>query len=214
MGLFDGLANSITREIKNQVRYETNREIRNQTRKVINQVKNEAHNTMTGANKTWTVVFDTVPTTLDEMLKLPESSLNTPEGTAALLILVLCNMPNNKDNAYQMVEYLCGPRGLSNMDRQFINDRFLEGHNYIPRSYFEGSTPSNNYTPNFPYTIKLYNSTVNSDNNMKTLLVQSSGADSKRDIQLRFKPSTNQWFIWEYHILSDIRKAAVDDPWA
>ena len=40
------------------------------------------------------------------------------------------------------------------------------------------------------------------------------GADSARQIRLRTKPSTGQWFLWEQFLLSDIRVPVSADPWA
>ena len=42
----------------------------------------------------------------------------------------------------------------------------------------------------------------------------SGGADSARQIKLRTKPSTGQWFLWEQFLLADIRKPVSADPWA
>jgi hypothetical protein len=45
--------------------------------------------------------------------------------------------------------------------------------------------------------------------------VKSSGADTPRQIVLRNKPSSGQWFVWNYSgILSDIRTPVKDNPWA
>ena len=47
-----------------------------------------------------------------------------------------------------------------------------------------------------------------------TLQVNSGGADSPRQIKLRSKPSTGQWFLWEQFLLADIRQPVAADPWA
>lgn len=47
-----------------------------------------------------------------------------------------------------------------------------------------------------------------------TLHIRSGGADSPRQIKLRQKPSTGQWFLWEQFLLSDIRPPVSADPWA
>lgn len=44
--------------------------------------------------------------------------------------------------------------------------------------------------------------------------IKSSGADSPRQVKLRLKPSTGQWFLWEQYLLSDIRIPVEEDPWA
>ena len=47
-----------------------------------------------------------------------------------------------------------------------------------------------------------------------TMFVKSSGADSPRQIKLRKKPSTGQWFLNDIQCLSDIKVPANLDPWA
>jgi hypothetical protein len=171
----------------------------------------------TKEDKVWAVLFNEIPTTLDEMLKLPEATLDTPYNTAALLVMAFCNMPDNAENAYKMIEYLYGPRGLSNYDKQFIRDRFMDGNIYVAKSYLAGTSPENNYTPNKPYKILLYSNEIydkDSEKDLMTMMLQSSGADSKRNVKLKLKPSTNQWFVWEQYLLPGIRKAASQDEWA
>ena len=88
---------------------------------------------------------------------------------------------------------------------------------YVPRSYFAGATPDNNYEPSEPYTIKFFENPYardNIDEGYLTLQVESGGADSPRQIRLRTKPSTGEWFLWEQFILSDIRPPKAADPWA
>ena len=54
----------------------------------------------------------------------------------------------------------------------------------------------------------------NIDEGYLTLQVESGGADSPRQIRLRTKPSTGQWFLWEQFLLSDVRVPVSADPWA
>ena len=107
--------------------------------------------------------------------------------------------PIDKEASFEMLNYLHGPRGLSVSDKQFIQDRFRD-KDYVPRSYFVGATPDNNYEPSEPYTIKFFENPYarqNIDEGYLTLQVESGGADSPRQIRLRTKPSTGQWFLWE-----------------
>lgn len=96
-------------------------------------------------------VFDSLPKSLNEILALPQAAMSTPYETAALTVLALCVYPTDKDAAYAILDHLRGPRKLTNMDKQFIRDRFMDGKTYIPRSYFTGATPGNGYTPNKPF---------------------------------------------------------------
>ena len=169
-----------------------------------------------GGNKTYTVVFPQLPVNLAQMQAMPEASLTQPEHTAALAIAALCMYPVDKDAALQMLEFLQGPRGVTPYDKQFLADRFRD-KDYVPRSYFAGATPQNNYEPSAPYTITLFENPYSRNNineGYLTLHVNSSGADSPRQIKLRNKPSTGQWFLWEQFLLSDIRQPANADPWA
>ena len=153
---------------------------------------------------------------LAQMQTLPQADLTKPENTAALTIAALCMYPIDKEASMEMLNYLQGPKGLSGYDRQFLADRFRD-KDYVPRSFFAGANPQNNYEPTEPYTLTFFEnpySRTNITQGYLTLHVQSGGADSLRQIQLRNKPSTGQWFLWEQFLLSDIRKPVSDDPWA
>ena len=166
------------------------------------------------ANKSYTVTLQQLPVNLAQLQSMPEGSLRQPEHTAALTVAALCVYPIDKEASLEMLNYLQGPRGVTPYDKQFIQDRFRD-KDYVPRSYFEGATPNNNYEPSVPYTITLFeNPYSRSQEGYLTLHVNSGGADSPRQIKLRLKPSTGQWFLWEQFLLSDIRKPVSADPWA
>ena len=95
-------------------------------------------------------------------------------------------------------------------------DRF-RGRDFVPRSYFAGATPQNNYEPTAPYTLTFFENPYSRDQlgeGYLTLHIRSSGADSPRQIKLRTKPSTGQWFLWEQFLMVDIRQPTAADPWA
>jgi len=165
-------------------------------------------------NQSWQVSFHKMPETLEELKSLAEASLNEPYYAAALLIPVLCLWPQNKDEAINMINFLRGPEALSTYDIQFISER-LRGNDYVPRSYFEGTSPGNDYQPSSPLRVKV--STVPtsfSEENHAQLYLQSSGADSPRPVKLRKKPSSGQWFLTDQMLLGQIRKPVSNDPWA
>lgn len=158
--------------------------------------------------------FAELPTTLSQLQALHEAALKEPQHTAALTVIALCAYPHDPDAALQMLSYLQGPRELSVFDKQFLADRFRD-KDYVPRSYFDGATPQNNYTPTRPYTLTFFeNPYSRSNEGYLTLHVRSGGADSPRQLKLRQKPSTGQWFLWEQFLLSDIRTPVANDPWA
>lgn len=148
----------------------------------------------------------------DELKKMPELDFSSPLSTAAFAMLVLLEYDESPENTIEMLNVLKGPQPMNGMDVQFLRDR-IKGRGYIPRSYFEGSSVKNDYTPNVPYkiTVSEYAYTYQSEGYAK-VQVQSSGADSPRPIELRRKG--NQWFLWRNLALSDIRTPASVDPWA
>ena len=113
-----------------------------------------------------------------------------------------------------MVNYLRGPRPMSPFEEQFIRDR-LSGKMYVIRSYFAGTSPQNNYAPTLPYRVTFFEDPYTWQNEGYCRLnCISSGADSPRQILLRKKESTGEWFLWENYLLPDIRIPAEADPWA
>ena len=182
------------------------------------QATSQAVQTVTAAGDTmsYTVSLTKLPVDLAQLQAMPEGSLQKPEHTACLTVAALCVYPIDRDSALEMLNYLQGPRGITPYDKQFLADRFRD-KDYVPRSYFFGATPENNYEPAEPYTITVFEnpySRANINEGYLTLLIRSGGADSPRQIKLRHKPSTGQWFLWEQFLLADIRQPVSADPWA
>ena len=147
---------------------------------------------------------------------ISQAAMDTPFKTAAMTVLAFTYYPVDKEMSLAMLDFIKGPKPLSPLEKQFIADRFRD-KDYVPRSYFVGATPDNNYEPSTPYTINFFenpHARENIDDGYLTLQVQSGGADSPRQIKLRTKPSTGEWFLWEQFILSDIRPPKAADPWA
>lgn len=162
----------------------------------------------------YTFTFRDIVKSKDELLRYPESSLDTPFKTAALALLALCTYKYDKEACYLMLNYLRGPEPLTEFDKQFLRDR-LGGKEYKPYSFFKGATPENAYTPSKPYTITVRQNPYSfTEENYCVLWVKSAGADTEREIKLRKKPSTGQWFIRDFVCLADIRIPKNEDPWA
>jgi hypothetical protein len=174
---------------------------------------NAATNTNSNVG-TKTFTFARLPESLAEMQSLPEAVLNDPFQTAALTVCALCVYAADKNIGAEMLNWLRGPRPLSNHDISFLNDRFRDGKTYVPFSYFKGATPENDYTPDQPYTVTVESNAYSDANKgyMK-LLIRSGGADTPREVQLRMK-GDGQWLLWEQFLLPDIRKPKSSDPWA
>ena len=159
-----------------------------------------------------TFTFEKLPENVAELSAMPEAALKDPYTTAALTAAVLCHYEKNVDETIDMLNFLKGPQPLSPFEKQFLRDR-LVGKSYVPRSYFSGTSPQNNYEPSQPYTLTVFDGPYSyKDQGYAMLYIRSSGADSQRQIKLRAKG--DQWFLWENFLLPDIRKPAELDPWA
>ncbi|MBR0415389.1 MAG: hypothetical protein IJI67_10040 [Clostridia bacterium] len=160
------------------------------------------------------VVFSALPQTFEEFQALPQITMATPHDTAALCVAALCAYPNNKEGALQMLDYLRGPRPLSQFEKQFIADRFMDGKDYIPRSYFSGAVPTNDYTPAQPLTLLIGENPYSYQNEgYAKLLLKSGGADTPREIVLRLAKD-GKWYLWDQFLLAGIREPESANPWA
>ena len=160
-----------------------------------------------------TFTFAALPESLAEMKALPEATLASPFATAALTVCALCVYAADKSIGTEMLNFLRGPRPLSNHDISFLNDRFSDGH-HVPFSYFKGAVPANDYTPDTPFTITVTSGPYSDANEgYKKLYIKSGGADSPREIVLS-KLGDGRWMLWDQFLLMSIRKPKSDDPWA
>lgn len=205
MGLFDNLKRQAAQAARS-AGAKAAQELGNQAKQAV----------QSAANKKYTVTLQQLPVNLEQLMALPEADLKEPQNTAALAIAALTLYPVDKEASLQMLEYLQGPRGVTPYDKQFLADRFRD-KDYVPRSFFAGATPQNNYEPSEPYTLTFFENPYSRDQlgeGYLTLYIRSGGADSPRQVKLRTKPSTGQWFLWEQFLLSDIRVPVSADPWA
>ena len=163
----------------------------------------------------YSVTFEKLPLSLEEMKSMPQAALKKPEDTVALTVAALCAYPTaGPEHCYAMLDYLRGPRPLSPMEKQFIRDRFMDGKDYIPRSYFAGAVPENDYTPSLPYTVEIQDSVSPiAEEGYRKFDLKSGGADSMRPVTLRTKPSTGEWFLWDQILLGQIRQPKSQDAW-
>jgi hypothetical protein len=211
MGFFDNLKNSAVSSLKQS----TNSAVNNATQNAFyNATGGNKDGVGKGKNSSQTFTFSTIPNSVAELQAFPESCLDSPFKTTALVLLVLCNFERNENTTYEMLDFLKGPESVSGYEKQFIKER-LAGKYYKPFSYFAGTSPKNGYIPTEPFTITVYENPYSVDNeNWAIMWVKSSGADTERQVKLRRKPSTNQWFLNEILCLSDIRIPESEDPWA
>ncbi|MBO5270725.1 MAG: hypothetical protein J6B77_08060 [Clostridia bacterium] len=170
---------------------------------------------LAAASRKETFTFEALPKNLTELKALPEASLDDSFKTAALTLCALCVYAEDRENGTEMLNFLRGPRPMSPAELAFLNDRMMDGKSYIPRSYFEGAVPGNDYTPTVPYTVKVISNQYSSleNGNYMKLLLNSGGADSPRSVTLR-KTGGGTWYLWEQNLLVDIRIPTSQDAWA
>ena len=183
--------------------------------KAANQLGNAVKQTVQSAgNKTEKIVFGNLPESYEQFTALPQASLSTPFQTAAMTVLAFCFYPKDSELCYRMIDFLRGPRPMNGSDKSFIADRFRD-KDYVPRSYFAGATPSNDYQPVAPYTISVSENRYSYDEQgLAKLFIKSGGADDPRPIKLR-KAKDGKWYLWEYSsILLGIRQPESSNPWA
>lgn len=193
MGLFDSFVNKAANQPGNAVKQGVSNAVNNKKEKIV---------------------FNSLPETYEHFISLPQASLSTPYETAAMAVLAFCFYPKDKELCYKMIDFLRGPRLMNGSDKQFIADRFRD-KDYVPRSYFAGATPGNDYQPTAPYTVEVReNQYTYSVDGIAKLFIPSGGADDPRPIQLR-KAKDGKWYLWEYSsILLGIRQPESSNPWA
>ena len=202
MGLFDSLKNQAMNALK------TNGS--KIGKEIGDNIKDAVKN---AGNKSESVVFSEIPATFEDFVNLPQAQMKTPFDTAAMTVAAFCVYPYNKDLSIQMLNFLRGPRPISGVEASFIADR-LRDKDYVPRSYFKGATPANDYEPQAPYTVVVSENPYSYENEgYAKLFVTSGGADSPRAIQLRLAKD-GKWYLWEQFILADIRQPESANPWA
>lgn len=156
------------------------------------------------------IKLDKMPVSIEGFIAL--SNLETPEDTAAMFVVAIATYVKDRALGTEMINFLKGPEPLNAHGIQFLKDR-LGDKPYLPNSYFLGSNPSNNYEPTIPFEVEVFEDPLGAEEGYARVLLQSSGADSKRVLVLRKKGS--QFFVWDYPgILSGIRIPQKDDKWA
>ena len=213
MGFLDSILNHAENSISSAVT-SGSRKVMNNALKGADKLANQAINNIKQKKETFT--FDRIPETLDEMKALPQSNLQNPFGVVALVILAMNNFNRDLDKCKEMLTFLKGPGTLMNQEISRMNDQ-LKGKDYLMRSYFEGTTPENNYKPTEPYKITVFDHPNSYDNEKDvyvTLWVKSSGSDSDRQVRLRKKQSTGEWFLNEEYLTPGIKTPQEADPWA
>ena len=158
------------------------------------------------------VTFEQMPQTARDLQALLEVYPQSDARNAgAFFIASLVRYLDSTDDGHEMIDLLRGPRPMNDMDKDFLKDRLRE-KSYLPGAYFEGATPENDYTPDTPWTLLVYDDPMNAEEGYLYIQVETTGADSRRRITLREKDG--QYYLWEYsNVLTGIRLPASQDPW-
>lgn len=156
--------------------------------------------------------FSTLPQTAEDIEALiAVYPVTDRHNTAAFFIASLVHYIEDEQEGLAMIDVLKGPQKLSDIDKSFIRERFRDKQ-YLPKAYFEGAQPANNYAPDSPWTLIIYDDPVDAPEGYTYINVKTSGADNPRRICMRLKGEEN--WLWEYSsVLMSIRLPADEDPW-
>ena len=156
--------------------------------------------------------FHTMPVNAQDIQALiDEFGLSDRHNTTAFFMAAYVRYAENEDDGLAMIDVLKGPQPLSDSDKAFIRER-LSDKKYLPKSYFEGAKPENNYEPDTPWTIVVSDEAVSAPEGYSYTTVSSGGADSPRRVCLRIKGDDH--YLWEYNgVFLSIRLPAEEDPW-
>ena len=212
MGILDDLMNKLGSEAQNAINsasVKVKSGIDNSVSDLVNDLKRRA------SIKKKEIRLEKLPQNVDEMKGMRFFDQKNEYAVAAFTVAALLRYASDKEDGKAMLDLLNGPEDPSNLDLQMMDER-LADLAYQMRSYFKGATPENNYAPSEPYRIEIEEYKNSRDNeNYVYLYIPSGGADTPRQIQLRKKPSTGEWFIWVFSgLLMDIRVPVSEDKWA
>ena len=201
----------ISNEINNRVN-SAKTDATNKVRNKINTAENDALGRAIGGIKVITISH--LPQSLEEFKSMPQLDLTKPENTAVMFLCAANLWTIDREEGIAALNLLSNPkRQLTVRDKQFLIDR-LGDKEYLPRSYFEGATPKNNYTPSEPLTVRVKPDIGAKyvEQGYKRLYLKSGGADSDRAIKLRQKDDV--WYLWEYFgLLPGIRVLVDQGNW-
>ena len=156
--------------------------------------------------------------TLDELKKIDRKD---PYNVIGALIQTLGEYNTSKPNLfYDKLQYLVGDmQPLTEIMKQNIKDRMMQNEKnvFIGKSYFMGSTPENDYTPEKPLKIEIIENEYSKvEDGLLKLFIKSGGADSLRGVMVRLAKDGN-YYVWSdsfMGLLADIRQPESSNPWA
>ena len=174
-----------------------------------NQAGNQSMNTGGGKQA---IQFSMIPMTLAQFTALPQAGMQSPYETAAMFVVALNLYLQDKDEFTAMMNYLKGPDPITPRELSLLKTQVTD---YLPRSYFAGATPQNDYAPTQPYTVVISDNPYSYvEQGSAKLFVHCGGADTPRPISIRLAKD-GKWCLTGYaSLLSGIRKPESTNPWA
>lgn len=157
--------------------------------------------------------FAALPQTAADITALLEELPRTDaHNVVALFHAALVRYIESPQDGTAMIDVLRGPQPMSDADKSFMEERFSD-KKYLPRVYFEGAEPGNDYQPAEPWCIVICDDPVAPPEGYGYVNVTSAGADNPRRIVTRLKDGEH--YLWEYNgALLGVRLPASEDPWA
>jgi hypothetical protein len=212
MGFLDDLLKKAGESIKTALSGSANHAAHELDNKIDEAIKNAKYEASLKHKK---IKFEKLPQNAEEMKAMSSFDSKNEFAVAAFAVTALLRYASDKKAGKEMLDVLDGPESPANRDLQQMDLQLKDGE-YIIRSYFKGAVPENDYTPSTPYTIDVVEYPNSRDiENYVYLYIPSGGADHRRRLQLRKKPSTGEWFIWSYQgLIMDIRVPQSEDKWA
>lgn len=145
------------------------------------------------------VTIGTVPSVSAEFSALARRVAVAPQGAAAMMVLALDAFALDEAQGSEMIAIASGEtrgNGPGSDARMLALVRMqIRKQPFLPRSYFEGTAPSNGYTP--PGNLRVMAFTTNEycgdeDSGLFKVFVACSGADSPRPVTC----TRNESGIW------------------
>ncbi len=162
------------------------------------------------------VEITSLPDSVTSFSALQAQIAQTPEGGAALFALALLLFSETPDLGAPCLALAAAPERraardlgapLSKRDQQFVISQ-LRDRAYLPRSYFQETSPENGYAlPSLPYRCEISTNPYSGDpvQGVYKVFLQCSGADRPRPVTVK-RDAAGLWHASEWSsLLSGIR---------
>ena len=156
------------------------------------------------------VYIDPMPKSLSDIVDHIDT--DDPVNVCAFFMAGLVRASESWEDGLEIMDEVCASKSpfedniTEGMPEKDTHKQWLKEaeRNYIPRSYYKGSTPENGYTPDSPWTLVLtkneaqttdYNTTAANGYKYVVYDIQSSGRDTSRQLVLFQRPGETRWYM-------------------